>query len=183
MISLKPTSGPRRREPVPGNNFQQRRSIGRTVTPLTRRCDHHHSPSRAGSGRIQVKFMALPSKLAAVTLAITLMVLPAAALATCWSHAPANGGRARDCQMMSTRPGLASLQNARPGAACCELSSGRPVPASLAQIPSRTVDGMTPASSFSRADVPSVAAGTAPKIPLIRASGPSLQAVFCVFLI
>jgi hypothetical protein len=127
--------------------------------------------------------MTLRSKLAAVTLAITLMVLPAAALATCWSHAPANGDRAADCQMMSSHPGLASFQNARPGAACCELSSGKPVPASVAQAPSRAADGVTPASTFSSVDVPSTTAGAAPKKPLIRAAGPSLQAMFCIFLI
>jgi hypothetical protein len=127
--------------------------------------------------------MTLRSKLAAVTLAITLLVLPAAALATCWSDAPANGGRAPDCQMMNAHFGLASLQNASPGAACCELSSGKPVPASLVQAPSRTADGVTPASSCSSVDVPSTTAGAATKRPLIRASGPSLQAMFCVFLI
>jgi hypothetical protein len=155
----------------------------RTVRLLTRRCDSNHSPSEAGSVRIQFKFMTLRSKLAAVALAITLLVLPATALASCWLHTPTIGIHATNCQMMSKHLGLASIERVPVRGSCCEMSSGKPVPASVARAPNGTADGVTPTCGVSSVDVPPIKAEAAPTKPPVRASGPALQAVLCVFLI
>ena len=127
--------------------------------------------------------MTLRSKLVAATLAATLMVLPGAAVVSCWFHRPASAIRATDCQMMSKHRGLVSIQNALPGAACCELSSGKSAPTSAAQEPSRNTEQATPASTVSIVDVPSIAVETGWTRPPVRTSGPARQAILCVFLI
>ena len=123
--------------------------------------------------------MSLRSKLAAVTLAVMLIVLPVAALASCGLH-PTDGNPATDCQMMSKHFGLASIQNAVPVGACCDLSSGKPVPAAMVQAPRGTLDGVAPAPSVSSVDVPSITAIARPITPPLRAFAADLQAILCV---
>lgn len=84
---------------------------------------------------------------------------------------------------MSKHLGLVSIQNALPNAACCELSSSKPAPSTVAPVPSGAVDGVTPTSSVSDTDVPSITVEVAEIKPTVRASGPALQAILCVFLI
>jgi hypothetical protein len=126
--------------------------------------------------------MALRSKLVAA-LAITLLALPTAALASCWLHKPGIGEHATDCQMMGERTVLASIKNVVPDAPCCELSSGKPVPASVVPVPSTIADGVTPLASVPTTVVNAPTVDTYPILPPIRPSGPALQAFLCVFLI
>jgi len=156
--------------------------IGRIVRALTCQCDLHHRHSVHGSDKLQLKIMTLRSKVAAMTLAITILMLPSAALATCWSH-PAVGKRSNECQMMAGRLPADSIQEAPAPTSCCELSSGTPVPASAAQAPSGILHGTTPTLVVSRVDVPSAMAEAATAEPIVRASGPDLQAILCTFLI
>src|SRR5450631_1755003 len=126
--------------------------------------------------------MTLRSKVAAV-LAITLLALPTAALAACFLHRPATEQHATDCQMISTHLHLASIQRTLRDAPCCELSSGKPLPASVVRGPSTIADGVTPTSTVAIVDVPSLEAEATPIRPPVRPSGPALQAILCVFLI
>jgi hypothetical protein len=126
--------------------------------------------------------MTMRSKLAGV-LAITLLALPAAALASCLLHRPAIGQYATHCRMMSNQLGLVSIQKALPGAACCELSPGKSTPSSVVQALSTTADGVTPPCNVSTVDVPSLEAEATPIGPPVRPSGPAFQAFLCVFLI
>jgi hypothetical protein len=124
--------------------------------------------------------MTLRSKVAAA-LAITLLAIPTGVLASCWLHTPAT--QANDCQMMSKRPVAASIQNAMADPACCELSSGKAAPASVVQEPGATADEVTPASSVTGTNVLKPTGEAGPAGPSVRPSGPTLQAVLCVFLI
>jgi hypothetical protein len=126
--------------------------------------------------------MSLRSKVAAA-LAITLLALPAVALASCSLHRSVIAKNTAACQMMNKHLVLASVQNAFSGAGCCELSSGEPVPISLVQARGSSADGIAPTSSVSIIDIPSIVVGTAPRMLPIRPSGPALQATLCVFLI
>jgi hypothetical protein len=76
-----------------------------------------------------------------------------------------------------------SIQQAPDPTSCCELSSGTPVPASVAQAPSGIVDGITPTLVISSVDVRSVMVEAPPVEPVVQASGPTLQAILCTFLI
>ena len=156
--------------------------IGRIVRRLTYQCDFHHRPPETGPGRIQIKIMTLRSKVAAMTLAVTILIVPSAALATCWSHQPSIGKGSSECQM-TRHIAAESIQQATAPTLCCELSSGTPVPASVAQAPSGIVDGITPTLVIPSVDVPSVMAEALPMEPIVRASGSALQAILCTFLI
>lgn len=134
-------------------------------------------------GNIQFKFMTVGSKFAAVALSVTLMVLPAAALVSCTLHGPGIREDGTACQMTHKHLAVASIQASLPGTACCGLTSGRPIPGSAVQTPSATADEVSPTSAVSSTDVPSTNRETASTEPLVRASGPTLQAVLCVFQI
>lgn len=123
--------------------------------------------------------MTLRSKLVAGTLAITLIASSAVALVSCWFHGPAIAKHATHCQMMSEDRGLVSIQNILTGAVCC----GRSVPTPVTQEPSRSVKEGTPTSGVSIVDVPLVTVGVSWINRPVRASGPHLQAILCVFLI
>jgi hypothetical protein len=82
--------------------------------------------------------------------------------------------------MMTKHLAPAEIHAGLRGTACCELSPGKTAPASTVQTP--TADEMNPTSAVSSMDVPSTNPEAASE-PLIRASGPTLQAILCVFLI
>ena len=109
-----------------------------------------------------------------------LIVLPVAALASCGLHLT-DGNPATDCQMMSKHFGSASIQNAVPVGACCDLSSGKPVPAAMVQAPRGTLDGVAPAPGVSSVDVPSITAIARPITPPLRAFAADLQAILSRF--
>jgi hypothetical protein len=125
--------------------------------------------------------MMLRSKLVAAVLAGVLLALPTSAPVSCRLHTSSIGNHATECQMMSKRSTSARIQEAIPGARqCCEPSSGKPMPASVAQVPSAVADGVTLTSTVSGIDLQSFNPEREPTDPV---SGPTAQAILCVFLI
>src|SRR5260370_38250139 len=107
-----------------------------------------------------------------------------AGLASCWWHMPQAEHRTAHCPTMSAHVSAVTIQEALAnGGSCCRVSSARPTPASMPQAPSDSGYGVAPTLTASALDIPTVPTKAEPPDPLVRASCPSLQSVFCTFLI
>ena len=125
--------------------------------------------------------MALRSKVAAL-LATLLLALPFASAAACLLHRPQSAGKVSHCQMLRHHGMSAGRQNARLNNECCELSSRQSLPPSRPEVPGGTFDATAPVISAATLDVPQAPIRIA-DTPPVQATGPSHQAVLCVFLI
>jgi hypothetical protein len=123
-------------------------------------------------------------KLVALALAMILLAMPLSALAACWLHMTPIEHCTPHCPMMkmSTRAPSVTVQAAPANNSCCRVSAARPIPAFMAQAPSVSGYG-APTFIASALDTPAVLTKAEPPDPLTRESCPSLQSVFCIFLI
>jgi len=120
-------------------------------------------------------------KLVGWALVMVVLAMPLSALGSCWLQAAA-GHCTSHCPMMGGHAPSFSMQKAPADGSCCQVSAARPAPAPMAQVPGVGGD-VAPTLIASVLDVPSGPAKAEPPDPLARASCPSLQSVFCTFLI
>jgi len=126
-------------------------------------------------------------KSVALVLAVALLAAPAAALSTCWTSSDeAQHGCASDCPMMvmmNAHQPPDTVEAATSGTSCCDISSGKPNPATQLQVPtdsSRTAATPLQSGTFAAVIVPARANSPSSTRPL-PSSLP--QAVLCTFLI
>jgi hypothetical protein len=111
-----------------------------------------------------------------------LLAMPLSALGTCWLHMTPVEHCTPHCPMMSAHAPSITIQEAPANNSCCRVSAAKPTPAAMAQVPS--VSGfVAPTFTTSVLDTPAVLTKAEPPDPLTRESCPSLQSVFCTFLI
>jgi hypothetical protein len=123
-------------------------------------------------------------KLVAAALAVTLLAMPMSALTSCWWHMSAAEKCTPHCPMMSGHDPSVTIQAAPANGSCCQVSAAKPTPASVPQVPPGSgALGLTPTLSVSTLDAPVALTQTSPPDPLARTSCPTLQSVFCTFLI
>lgn len=121
-------------------------------------------------------------KLVASALVVILLAMPLSALGSCWRQMTVVEHCTPHCPMMSSHAPSVTVQEAPANNSCCRVSAARPTPASTAQAPSAS--GYTaPTFTVSVLDVPTVLTRAEPPDPFAHASYPSLQSVFCTFLI
>jgi hypothetical protein len=123
------------------------------------------------------------SKSVALALAVTLLAMPATALASCWLHMTEAEHCRPHCPMISGHTPSATVNSAPSSTSCCQVSAAKPTPAWMPQTPSGSGARVTPTLSASALDAPTTVTEAEPPDPLARASGLSLQAAFCTFLI
>ena len=116
-------------------------------------------------------------------LAMVLLASPATALASCWMHMAAKKDCTPHCPMMAAPGPSITLQEVPASPSCCHVSAAKPTPASMPQAPTDSGARVPPTLSVSAIDAPTTMTNAAPPDPLARASGLSLQAAFCTFLI
>ena len=154
---------------------------GWPVNEATRGCDLRHSQCGCRHGSIII-YMTWRFKLVASALVLILLATPLSAVASCWLHIARVEHCTPHCPMMSGHAPSVTIQEAPTNNSCCRVSAARPTPASLAQAPS--VGGyVAPTFIASALDIPVVLTKAEWRVPLARASCPSLQSVFCTFLI
>lgn len=120
-------------------------------------------------------------KFVCALLVLAVLAMPAAALVSCWAP-PLMSAGCPLCLAMAHNPGTA-VQEAPGGTSCCDLSNGKPAPASVLQAPTTTT---LVAPAVSAVVAVSVAAPARVDHPTDQrsASPPvSPQAVLCTFLI
>ena len=121
-------------------------------------------------------------KLVVSGLVLILLAMPLSALGSCWLHMSPVEHCTPHCPMMSAHAPSVTIQEAPANNSCCRVCAARPTPAFMAQAPS--VSGyVAPTFIASALDTPAVLTKADPPDPLGRASCPSLQSVFCTFLI
>jgi hypothetical protein len=88
------------------------------------------------------------------------------------------------CPMMGGHEPSVTIQETPGNSSCCQVSAAKPTPASIPQAPTGSgAAGVTPTLSVSTLDAPVALTQGSPPDPLARVSCPSLQSVFCTFLI
>jgi hypothetical protein len=123
-------------------------------------------------------------KLVSSVLAMILLAMPAAALASCGFRMRAMDKlekHAVPCAMMGTHmPPV--MQRADAGSSCCQISTGKPV---LAPVPlARNSAGReAPGLVVATLQIPSITVSTEPAELPVRPSGSVPQAFLCIFLI
>jgi len=122
-------------------------------------------------------------KLVALALMMTLLAMPMSALAHCWLHIATAKDCRPHCPMMGMQAPSTTVQAAPANTSCCQVSAAKPIPSSMPQSPSDSGARVAPTLSASALDVPTTVTKAEPPDPLARASGLSLQAAFCTFLI
>jgi hypothetical protein len=111
-----------------------------------------------------------------------LLAMPLSALGSCFWHMAPVEHCTPHCPMMSAHAPSITIQEGPASNSCCRVSAARPTPVSMAQAPS--VSGyVAPTFTASALDTPAVLTKAEPPDPLTRESCPSLQSVFCTFLI
>jgi len=131
---------------------------------------------------ILIKNMPSRLKLVASALVITLLAMPLSALASCCWHMPQTERCTPHCPTMSRHVSPVTIQEALANGPCCRVTAARPTPALMPQVPG--VSGyVAPIFIASALDAPGILTKAEPPDPLDRASSPSLQSVFCTFLI
>jgi len=129
-----------------------------------------------------LKNMTWRFKLVASGLVLILLAMPLSALGSCLWHMAPTEHCTPHCPMMSGHAPSFSIQEALTNDSCCRVSAARPTPVSMPRAPN--VSGyVAPTFTVSVLDVPAIPTNAEPPDPLARASCPSLQSVFCTFLI
>jgi len=138
---------------------------------------------RARPSTILHKNMTWRFKLVASALVMILLATPLSALGTCWLYMTPVEHSTPHCPMMTMRTHAPSITiQSAANHSCCRVSAARPTPAFMAQAPSVS-SYVAPTFSVSALDIPAILTKAEPPDPLARASSPSLQSVFCTFLI
>jgi hypothetical protein len=123
-------------------------------------------------------------KLVAAALAIILLAMPMSALTSCWWHMSAVEKCKPHCPMMSAHEPSVTIQETPGNSSCCQVSAAKPTPVSIPQAPTGSgAAAVTPTLSVSTLDAPAALTQASPPDPLARVYCPSLQSVFCTFLI
>lgn len=130
-----------------------------------------------------IKKMTWPFKLVSSALAMLLLAMPAAALATCGFGMRAMETHTIQCAMMGTHTPPVSIQGGRAGSSCCQMSSGRPVHASVPLARSNSAGGEAPALVVATLQIPAIMVTAEPGELRARSSGSVPQAFLCIFLI
>lgn len=132
--------------------------------------------------------MASILKSVAMLLAIALLAAPAAALSSCWTSSgeAQHGCCDPDSPMMAmmNHHHAADTIQAVTGASCCDLSSGKAMPATQFQVPTRNLrTAVTPPQSAGvfAAVLGSAGSDSPPSTPSLPPASP--QAVLCTFVI
>jgi hypothetical protein len=123
-------------------------------------------------------------KLVASALVMMLLAMPLSALGSCLWHMTPVEHCTPHCPMMkmSAEAPSVTIQAAPADNSCCQVSAARPTPASMPQAPSGS-GYVAPTFTASVLDVPAVLTKAEPPDPLTQTLCPSLQSVFCTFLI
>lgn len=154
------------------------------VTTPTTLCDLHHRQGVEWPSSILYKNMTWRFKLVAAALAVTLWAMPMSAMTSCWWHMSAAEKCKPHCPMMSGHEPSVTLQKASGNSSCCQVSAAKPTPASIPQAPTGSGSAdVAPSLTVSTLDAPVAPIQTSSPDPLARASCPSMQSVFCTFLI
>ena len=156
------------------------RRLFRVRNPFCRICRKGFAEAAARS--ILLNNMTWRFKLVASALVMVVLVMPVSALGSCWLHMSPATHCTPHCPMMSGHAPSVTIQEAPTNNSCCQVSAARPTPASMAQAPSIS-DYVAPTFIASALDIPTVLIKAEPPRPLARALYPSLQSVFCTFLI
>ena len=162
--------------------FSETAAVCRIVVAITSGCDLRHSQCGHGTGSI-INKMTWRFKLVASALVMVVLAMPASALVSCWWHMAQDEHCTPHCPMMSEHAPSVTMQEAPADGSCCQVSAARPTPASMPQAPTGSGAGVTPTLNVSTLDAPVALIQEKPPDPLARASCPSLQSVFCTFLI
>jgi hypothetical protein len=127
--------------------------------------------------------MAERSKFVSFALAITLFVFPVTALSVCRIPMPAMQEMAMgDAGMTANMPPV-SIQKGLVRGSCCDLSAANSPAVSVPRAPEYGATSMATTSSTSVLKTPPMAFRAEPARGQPRSSGPSPQAILCVFLI
>ena len=154
------------------------------MTTPTYGCDSRHRYSGQRPVVCLTKHMTWRFKLVAAALAVTTLAMPMSAMTSCWWHMSAAEKCKPHCPMMSGHEPSPSIQEVPGNGSCCQVSAAKPTPASVPQAPTGSGPlGVAPSLNVSTLDAPIAPIETSPPDPLARASCPSLQSVFCTFLI
>lgn len=122
-------------------------------------------------------------KLVAAGLVMVMLAMPASALASCWWNMASAEHCVPHCPMMSGHAPSVTIQEAPADGSCCQVSAAKPTPPSIPQAPTDSGARVAPTLRVSTLDGPVALTQSEPPDPLARASCPSLQSVFCTFLI
>ena len=127
--------------------------------------------------------MMWPFKFVTSALAMLLLVMPAAALASCGSHMRTAEKHTLQCAMMGTHMPPFSIRGPHATPSCCQMSAGKLVLASVSLARSPSAGREAPAFVVARLQIPSIAVTAEPTELRARLSGSVLQALLSIFLI
>lgn len=122
-------------------------------------------------------------KLVSTALAMFLLAMPAAALASCAFGMRAIEGHTLQCAMMSTHMPPVSIQVPHADPSCCQMSTGKAALASVPFARSNSAGGESPAIVVATLQIPSITVTAGPLELRARQSGSVPQAFLCIFLI
>jgi hypothetical protein len=129
------------------------------------------------------KNMARPFKLVSAALAILLLTMPAAALASCTFGMRAMEKHTLQCAMMSTHMPPVGIQGSHAGPFCCQMSTGKLPLASVPLPRSNSAGRETPGLVVAKLQIPSITVTAEPAELRARPSRSVPQAFLCIFLI
>ena len=146
-----------------------------TVIPVTASKD----PFRYSA----VKNMTWPFKLVSSGLAILLLAMPAAALASCALGMHAIEKHTVQCAMLGIHIPPVSIHVPQAGPSCCQMSAGKVAIPLVPLVRSNCVGGETPALVVATLQSPSITVIAEPTELRARSSDSVPQAFLCIFLI
>jgi hypothetical protein len=135
------------------------------------------------ASRINLKLMCGRSRLVALTLAINMLALPAAALSSCRLLSVGTSDSHPCCPTVHGGAAITSLHQAPMEEPCCQVSSSKPEQQSSLPAPSSRGVKVTPAVGTSSVEGPATTEHRSFAELLFRPLSSSRQAVLCTFLI
>ena len=129
--------------------------------------------------------MTWPFKLVSSALAMLLLAMPAAALASCGFGMSAMEEFEKDtlqCAMMGAQIPPVNIQGPRADPPCCQISTGR-VPLPVVPLACSNSAGEAPTLVVATLQIPSITVTAEPAELRARSSGSVPQAFLCTFLI
>ena len=149
----------------------------------TQPCDFDHMQSAESASKIRLKIMCGRSRLVALTLALTMLALPAAALSSCRLLSAGTSDSHPCCPTLHGKAPLSSLREAPMDEPCCQVSNSKPEQQSSLPSPSSNGVEVTPAAGTSSVEGPATTGYPNFADLLFRPPTSSPQAVLCTFLI
>jgi hypothetical protein len=146
-------------------------------------CDFDHMQNSESASRINLKLMCGRTRLVALTLAITMLALPVAALSSCRLLSAGTSDSHPCCPTVRGGAPITSLHQAPMEEPCCQVSSSKPEQQSGLATPTNNALEVIPAATSSSVEVPSVVFRTHLVELLFRPPSAFPQAVLCTFLI